>query len=294
VGDVVGPGSTAVGLAGKGVLLGGGVGGPVAAEAGGGERTEVATSRANSLDDHEVLGGGSALDGVDLDSLEEVVPGVAHDDGGGSAKVAGEVANGHAGAVDLAVVTCEEQVHVLVVTDDGLVNGTSVGTGDLAGEKGLSRTPSVGVGGVGRGLVGESGGSPLVGDDPCVLGLEVEEGGCDEALVHGVLGSRCQLVEVGDETEVHGTVVGTGVVVGSVDKVLAVNHLGSEVLKVGPSCLGLGKYVGGSPLVAGGELAGLRRSSRCQEGNGSRGKAEVGRSERMIACVFVESRGLCC
>lgn len=123
--DVVGPGSTAVGLAGEGVALGSSVGGPVAAEAGGSERAEVTSLRTNSLNDHEVLGGGSSLDGVDLDSLEEVVGAVAHDDGGGGAEVAWEVANGHAGTVDLAVVTREEQVHVLVVTDNGLVNWAS-------------------------------------------------------------------------------------------------------------------------------------------------------------------------
>jgi len=244
VGDVVGPGGTAVGLAGEGVLLGSSVGGPAAAEAGGSERAEVAATRADGLDDHEVLLGGSALDGVDLDSLEEVVLGVAHDDGGGSAEVAGEVALGHAGAVDLAVVTGEEQVHVGTVTDQGLVNGTSAGAGDGSREEGLGRTPAVGVGGVGGGLVGEGGRSPLVGNDPGALRLEVEESGRDETLVHGVLGSRCELVEIGDEAEVHGAVLGAGVVVGGVDEVLAVDHLGGEVLEVGPSGLGLGKSVG--------------------------------------------------
>jgi hypothetical protein len=58
-----------------------------------------------------------ACDLVDLDGFEEVVGGVLHDDGGLRAEAAGEVSDGHAGAVDAAVVAGEEQVHVLAVAD---------------------------------------------------------------------------------------------------------------------------------------------------------------------------------
>ena len=121
VGDIVGPGSPAVGLAGEGRRLSRSVGGPRATEAGGREGAEVAAVGADTFDDHEV--GVLALDGVDLDGFEEVVGGVAQDDGGRSAEAAGEVTDGHAGAVDLAVVAGEEEVHVCAVADDGLVDG---------------------------------------------------------------------------------------------------------------------------------------------------------------------------
>lgn len=151
VGNVVGPGGARVGLAGKGAALGSGLRSPGAAEGGGGEGTEVAAVGALGLDDHEVLG--LALEGVDLDGLEQVVGGVAHGDGAGAAEAAGEVANGHAGAVDLAVVAGEEQVHVLAITDDGLVNRTSAGTRDGASEQRLSSRPAVSVAGILRGAV---------------------------------------------------------------------------------------------------------------------------------------------
>lgn len=106
VADVVGPGSTAVGLASKGVALGRGLGRPRSAETGSRERAEVAAIGADSLDDHEVLL--LALDGVHLDSLEEVVGRVAHNNRRGGAKVTREVSDGHARAIDLAIVACEE------------------------------------------------------------------------------------------------------------------------------------------------------------------------------------------
>jgi hypothetical protein len=79
VGDVVGPGGARVCLAGEGGALRSSLRSPGTAEGGGGEGTEEATVGTLGLDDHEVLG--LALEGVDLDSLEEVVGGVAHDDG---------------------------------------------------------------------------------------------------------------------------------------------------------------------------------------------------------------------
>src|SRR6185295_16490913 len=64
VADVVGPGGAAVGFAGEGVALGGGLWGPGAAQAGGGEGAEVAALAADRFDDHQVLV--LALDLVDL------------------------------------------------------------------------------------------------------------------------------------------------------------------------------------------------------------------------------------
>lgn len=143
VADIVGPCGSAVGLAGEGVALRGSVRGPASAERGGGERPEVAALRALGLDDHEVLVESSK--GVDLDGLEEVVDGVAHDNRGRGAEVSWEVAQRHAGSVDLAIVTGEEQVHVLAVGNERLVNRSGAAAGDLAREERLGRTPAVGV-----------------------------------------------------------------------------------------------------------------------------------------------------
>lgn len=276
VGDVVGPGGTAVSLAGEGVGLSGGIGGPVAVEAGGSERAEVTAVSTLGLDDHEVT---ATLDSVDLDGLEEVLGGVAHDDGGGSAEVAREVGLGHAGAVDLAVVTSEEEVHVLAVTNDSLVNSTSAAARDLASEERLSGTPAVGVGGVAGGPVGEGGRSPLVGKNPDVLGSEAEEGRSNSSEAHGVLRGRGHLAKVAEGTEVHGSILGASVVVGSVDNVLAVKAGDGEVLERSPARLGLSKNTPVSPLVGGRELAVLGRRSRSQERERSRGEAKVGRNE---------------
>lgn len=273
MGDIVGPGGTAVGLAGEGVALSGGVGGPAAVEAGGSERAEVTAARTHSLNDHEVT---AALDSVDLNSLEEVVGGVAHDDGGSSAEAAREVALGHAGTVDLAVVTGKEEVHVVGVTNDSLVNSASAAAGDLAGEESLDGTPAVGVGGVAGGPVGEGGRSPLVGHDPDVLGSEAEEGRGNSSEGGGNLGGRGHLVEATEGAESHGSVLGSSVVVGSIDNVLAVDAGDGEILQVGPSGLGLGKSAGGGPLVRGGKLAALGRSSGSQKGDGSSREAKVG------------------
>jgi len=81
---------------------------PGATQAGSSEGAEEAAVRSDSFDDHEVFVGAV---GVDLDSLKEIV-------GNNSGVVgrAGEVANGHAGAVDLAIVAAEEHVHVLTAS----------------------------------------------------------------------------------------------------------------------------------------------------------------------------------
>lgn len=257
VGDVVGPRGAGVGLAGESVLLGSSLGGPVAAEAGGGEAAEVTAGGANGFDNHEVLGvAGAAGEGVNLDSLEQVVLAVGHDDGAGGTEVAGEVADRHAGAVDLAVVAGEEQVHVLGVTDHGLVDGAGVRAGDLSGEEGLSSTPAVDVGGVGAGAVGEGSGAPLVGKNPDVLRSEVEEGWGNSVEALGVLASRGEVRPVVDEAEVHGAVVAIVLGDGTVDELLAVELNGGEVLEGGPSALGLSKSISRAPGVLGGQGAG--------------------------------------
>jgi hypothetical protein len=274
VGDVVGPGGARVCLAGEGSALRGGLRGPGAAEGGGGEGAEVAAAGTLGLDDHEVLG--LALEGVDLDSLEEVVGGVAHDDGRGGAEAAGEVANGHAGAVDLAVVAGEEQVHVLAVTDDGLIDRTSAGTRDGTSEQRLSSRPAVGVAGVLRCAVREGGGSPLVGKDPDVLGSEVEESRSNSRLGQLVLGGAAHLGPVTEQTEVHTTVVGA-VMVRSVDDVLTVVVGGGQILDGDPAVLGLSEGTGGRPLGLGRNVTGLSRDGA--EKHGGRHQAGLSNGE---------------
>lgn len=237
VADVVGPGSAAVGLAGEGVALGTGVDGPGAVEAVGGKGAEVTAVLALGLDDHQVLV--ESLEGVDLHGLEEVVLGVLEDDLGAAAEAAREVADGHAGAVDAAVVAGEEQVHVLAVTNDSLVNGAEGGVGDLAGEERLSSRPAVGVGRVAGGPVGELGGTPLVGEDPDVLGLEEEQSRGDSGRAHAGLGGGTELVEVGDGAEGHGSPAGAED--SSVDQLAAVVGSDGEVLERLPAVLGLGE-----------------------------------------------------
>lgn len=236
VADIVGPGGTAVGLAGEGVLLGASLLGPLAVEGGGGVRAEVTAVVALGLDDHEVLV--QALESVNLDGLEDPLGSVA-DDGGSLGEVAGEAAKGHAGAVDLAVVTAEEEVDVLAVGNDGLVNGTSAGLclGESTGVQSLVGRPAVGVGRVAGGPVAEGGGAPLVSEDPDVLRGEEEEGRSNGVGVHAVLSDGTHLRPVAEETEVHGAIAVAGVVVGRVDKVLALVGSNSEILKVDPAIL---------------------------------------------------------
>ena len=145
--DIVCPRRAGIRLAGERPLLRRSLGGPLAAERLGRERAEVPPLGADSLDDHEVLV--LAADVVDLDGLEEVVGGVAHNNGGGGAEAAGELVDGHTGAVDLAIVSCEEQVHVLVVTDECLIDAARAGAADSPGEEWLWRRPSIRLGGIG-------------------------------------------------------------------------------------------------------------------------------------------------
>lgn len=264
VADVVGPSSAAVGFSGERSGLVAGLDGPLAVERVGGERAEVAAVGALGLDNHEVLV--LALDGVDLHGLEELLGGVFHDGLEGAAEGARELADGHAGAVDLAVVAAEEQVHVLGVADDGLVDGAGVGL-DLALEQRLGGGPGRGVGWIARGAVREGSRAPLVSEDPSVLGLEVEEGGGDGGLCHGGLGDGAHLREGAERAKGHGAVVGA-IGVGGVDEVLAVDGGGGEVLERSPAALWLGEDVAGSPRVGGGQSARLPGDVRESSGVG--------------------------
>lgn len=215
--DVVGPrGAGRVGLAGEGVALRGRLRGPLPVEARGSVRAEVAPARADGLDDHQVERRALAIERVDLDGLEKVVPGAVHDDGCLGAKVAGEVADGHAGPVDAPVVAREEEIHVRAVGDERLVDRAGVRVGDAAGKQRLRRGPAVGVDGVGRGPVGKGGCAPLVGQHPDALGSEVEERRRDRGKVHLVLRCRGHVGPVAEEAKVHGA-IGGAAIVGAVD-----------------------------------------------------------------------------
>jgi hypothetical protein len=177
VADVVRPGRARVGLAGERLGLGRRLRSPGAAEAGRGERAEEAAVGTLGLDDHEVLV--LALNGVDLDGFEEVAGAVGHDDRAGRSEAAGEVADGHASAVDLAVVTSEEEVHVRAVADERLVDRACARAGDRAGEQSLRSAPPVRVRWVRGRLVAERGRPPLVRKHPHALLLCAEERGRD-------------------------------------------------------------------------------------------------------------------
>jgi hypothetical protein len=281
VADIVGPGGTTVGLAGEGVALRTSLDSPGAVEAVRGQRAEVATLGSHSLNDHEVLV--LALEGVDLHGLEEVVGGVGQD-GGGGREVAGEVALRHAGTVDLAVVASEEEVHVLAVADERLVNGTSVGARDGARVQWLSRRPTVDVGRVGAGPVGEGGRSPLVGKDPGALRGEVEEGRCDGVEGSASLSNTAHLGPVAEGSEGHGTILGAGVMVGGVHELLAIVGSNSEVLEVDPAVLGLRKSAAGRPAV------GRREGALSCDARGRSQQSDTGRDELHVEWFGVEGK----
>lgn len=183
VANVVGPSSAAVRLASEGLALTCSLRSPRAAQAVGGEGSEIASICSDGLDDHEILVG--ARDGVDLNGLKQVVGRIAHDHRRGRAKVAGEVSNRHARPVDFAIVSCEEQVHVGAVANDRLVD--SARSGDGAGEERLRRRPSTHAGGIACGHVGEGSWSPLIRKHPNVLGRKEEQGRRNSAGAHLVL-----------------------------------------------------------------------------------------------------------
>lgn len=135
--NVAGPCGAAVGLAGEGRALARSLSCPRTAQTGGRLRAEVPSVCSYRLDDHEVLV--QPRKGVHLDCFEQVVGRAAHDDRRCWAEAAWEISNGHAGPVYLAIVSCEEQIHVGAVTNERLVNGSSAGAGNGSGEKWLRR-----------------------------------------------------------------------------------------------------------------------------------------------------------
>jgi hypothetical protein len=74
------------------------------------------------LTDHQPLA--LALELVDLNSLEEVLHGIAENRLRDIPKAAREIFKWHDRAIDVAIVASEEEVHVFVVCDDSLINGT--------------------------------------------------------------------------------------------------------------------------------------------------------------------------
>ena len=161
-----------------------------------------------------------------MHGFEEVVGGVAHDHCRCGTEVAREVSDGHAGAVDLAIVACKEEVHVRAVADDCLVDCTGGGARDRAREEWLCCSPSIGIRGVGRGPVRERGGTPLICENPNALGCEVEDCWCYRAGAHSVLAGGSHVGPVVEETEDHGA-VGCSCVVGcGINKMLAIVESG--------------------------------------------------------------------
>lgn len=199
--DVVRPGSTAVRLAGEWRALTASLKSPGTTKRGSRERAEVAAVVSLSLEDHKILV--LPLDGVDLHGLEDELVGIAEHDGGCGAEGAWEVADRHAGAVDLAVVAGEKEVHVCLVTDDGLVDRSVRCAGNSAREEGLCRTPAVSIGGVGRGPVGKLCWAPLVAEDPNGLWCEVEDRGRNGGVGHAVLRGAGHTRPVGERREDH-------------------------------------------------------------------------------------------
>lgn len=124
--DVVRPASSGIRLARKWSAFSCGIRRPLAIKAGSRERAEEATFRSHSLDHHKIfLVARSTLDCVDLNTFEQVRLRVTEDSGIVGAEIAGEISDRHASAIDLSVITAEEEVHVFVITNDLLVNGTS-------------------------------------------------------------------------------------------------------------------------------------------------------------------------
>jgi hypothetical protein len=272
VANVVSPGSTAVSLASEGVGLRASLNSPGAAKRRSSVRAEEAALGTLGLDDHKVLV--QSLEGVDLHGLEDVVHGIA-DNRGSLGEVAGEVAQRHAGAVDLSIVASEEKVHVLAIADKGLVDRASggFGLGESARVERLSSGPAVCIGRVAGGPVAEGCGTPLVRKNPGALRGEVEERRRNGTLGHSGLRNRAHLRPVAEGAEGHGTVVRSGVMVGRVDKVLTVVGSNGEVLEVDPSVLWLSQHTAGRPTVRRRELT-LSCSARCGRQQGDAGRKE--------------------
>lgn len=112
---------------------------PGTTERSGRKRAEVPPIGTLRLYDHKPLL--LAFELVHLDSLEQVLSSVRHDHSRCGAKAAREVANRHRSTVDATIVTREEQVHVGVISDHGLIDWPVVSTRDGAGEEGVWAGP---------------------------------------------------------------------------------------------------------------------------------------------------------
>jgi len=75
----------------------------------------------------------------------------------------------------VAIIASEEEVHVLTISDESLVDRTTA-SGDGTGEERLGSGPTVGIARIGRGVIGESGRTPLMGKDPGAFWSEVKDG----------------------------------------------------------------------------------------------------------------------
>lgn len=124
--DVVGPGGATVGFAREGLIFTCRLGCPLSAETAGREGAEITMSGGTDrLDDHEVLAVTlAAVDGVHLDRLEQIVGRAAEDLLVLAAEASGEVIDRHAGSVDLAIVAGKEKIHIRIITNHSLINGT--------------------------------------------------------------------------------------------------------------------------------------------------------------------------
>jgi hypothetical protein len=277
VADVVGPSGAAVSLASEGGSLGGGLRRPRAGQARGREGAEVAPIRTDRLDDHEVLA--LALHRVHLYGLEQVVGRVTQDDGRCRTKAAREIADGHASAVDVAVVTSEEEVHVRAVADEGLVDGAG-GARYSPREERLRRGPPVRVGGVGRRTVAEGDLAPLVGENPYAFWSEEEEGGRDAGCGHTGLARRRHIRPVREGAEAHRAPCRSPVVRRAIYEVLPVEGYMGEVLERYPPRLRSRQGGRRCPFVCRRESACLRRNSRRRRQE--RNNVRRGKSHRVL------------
>jgi hypothetical protein len=139
--DILAPSNLRIGLASERLTLQPRQLSKRATEVSSSERAEVTPHSSLALDHHEPFA--LTLELVNLHSFEEVGRRVVKNCREVCAKVAREIANGHDGAVDLAVVACEEKVHVCVVGDDRLIDGTVWGACCAAVVQGLFWSPSV-------------------------------------------------------------------------------------------------------------------------------------------------------
>jgi hypothetical protein len=173
------------------------------------------------LTDHQPLA--LALELIDLDSLKEILCLSAKNRFRDVSKAAREISNWHNRAIDVAIVTSEEEEHVVVVCNDSLVNGTIRGAGRTSSVERLCCTPAtryvslghfgivvnsspVSIGGVVGRPVAERSRSPLVAKNPDLLGCKVEQSGRDSRALHVVLAGGSHVGPVFEDAKVHRSV----------------------------------------------------------------------------------------